>query len=70
VSDFFFMLSPESQREEADRMLATHFESVARFASPKAMPPLPVLGVPGWHPDTASEAFYDRVDYFQSKPKR
>src|SRR4051794_35940447 len=51
VSDFFFMLSPDSQREEADRMAAAHFESVARFASPKSMPPLPVLGVPGWHED-------------------
>jgi len=70
VSDFFFMLSPESQREEADRMVAAHFENRTRFASAKVMPPLPVLGVPGWHADTAIEAFYDRADYFRSKPKR
>lgn len=70
VSDFFLMLSPESQREEADRMVAAHFESVARFASPKSMAPMPALGVPGWHPDTATEAFYDRADYFHSKPRK
>jgi hypothetical protein len=70
VSDFFFMLSPESQREEADRMAAAHFEVRARFASPKSMAPLPVLGVPGWHPRTASEAFYDEAAYFQSKTRR
>ena len=69
VGDFFFMLSPGTQRAEADRMVAAHFESRARFASPKAMPPLPVLGVPGWHADTASEAFYDRSSYFRSKPR-
>jgi Protein of unknown function (DUF3025). len=69
VTDFFFMLSGESQREEADRMVAAHFESRARFASAKALPPLPVLGVPGWHGDTQDEAFYDIASYFRSKPR-
>jgi hypothetical protein len=70
VSDFFFMLSPESQREEADRMAAAHFASRARFSSPKSMAPMPVLGVPGWHPRTQTEAFYDEDSYFRSKPRR
>lgn len=70
VGDFFFMLSPESQREEADRMVAAHFSSVAKFASPKMMAPLPVLGVPGWHRDNGDAAFYDRADYFRSKPRQ
>ena len=69
VSDFFFMLSPESQREEADRMVAAHFESRTRFASAKALAPLPVLGVPGWHRDAQGEAFYDIASYFRSKPR-
>lgn len=69
VGDFFFMLSPESQREEADRMVAAHFSSVAKFASPKMMAPLPVLGVPGWHRDNGVEAFYDQASYFRSKPR-
>jgi hypothetical protein len=51
-------------------MAAAHFEVRARFASPKSMAPLPVLGVPGWHPRTASEAFYDEAAYFQSKTRR
>jgi hypothetical protein len=70
VGEFFFMLSPESQREEADRMVAAHFSSVARFASPKMMAPLPVLGVPGWHRDNADASFYDLSAYFRSKPKK
>ena len=28
---------------------------------------VPVLGVPGWHPDTATEAFYDDPSHFRSK---
>lgn len=69
VSDFFFMLPPESQLEEADRLVAGHFASRARFASPKAMAPMPVLGVPGWHFGAQDEAFYDDAQHFRSKPK-
>jgi len=69
VSDFFLMLSPESQREEADRLVAAHFADRKRFASAKSMAPMPVLGVPGWHPETANESFYDLAAYFRSKPR-
>jgi hypothetical protein len=31
------------------------------------MAPMPVLGVPGWHPDTQREAFYDDASHFRSK---
>ena len=48
-----------------DRALATHFKDRARFARPKAMAPMPVLGIPGWHPGTADEAFYDDRSHFR-----
>lgn len=64
---FFAMLPPEAQVAEADRLLAGHFAQRARFASPRSMAPLPVLGIPGWHPGTASEAFYDDADHFRRK---
>jgi hypothetical protein len=67
VSDFFFMLSPESQLEEADKLVANHFASRARFASPKTMAPMPVLGVPGWHNAAQDESFYSDPDHFRSK---
>jgi hypothetical protein len=40
------------RRSTADRRraLVTHFKDRSRFASPKAMAPMPVLGIPGWHP--------------------
>lgn len=69
VSDFFFMLSIESQLEEADKMVSNHFASRARFVSPKTMAPMPVLGVPGWHFAEQDEVFYDDPAHFRSKPR-
>jgi len=70
ISEFFFMLSRESQLEEADKLVAGHFASRARFASPRSMAPMPVLGVPGWHFAEQDEAFYDDADHFRSKPRK
>ena len=67
VSELFFMLAPESQLEEADKLVSDHFASRARFASPKSMAPMPVLGVPGWHFAPQDEAFYDDDRHFRSK---
>ncbi len=67
VGDFFFMLDCESQLAEVDQLLSRHFADRVRFASPKAMAPMPVLGVPGWHPDTGRESFYDDPVHFRAK---
>ncbi len=67
VGDFFFMSSPESRLVAVDEMLAGHFSRRARFQSPKAMAPMPVMGVPGWHPQTSEESFYDDQDHFRGK---
>lgn len=55
---------------DADRLLAAHFGDRARFRSPKAMAPMPVLGVPGWDERNSREAFYDDDDHFRSKIAR
>jgi hypothetical protein len=65
VGDLFAMLPPETQVAQADTLLAAHFGVRARFSSPKAMPPLPVLGIPGWYHDTDREAYYDDRDHFR-----
>ena len=67
VDDFYFMLPADSQAAQADALLAAHFANRARFHSPKAMAPMPVCGVPGWHPDTQREGFYDDPDHFRSR---
>ena len=51
-----------------DERLAEHFADAANFPSPRSMAPLPVLGVPGWHPSTQSESFYEDPSYFRSRP--
>ena len=61
-------LPPDAElASTADRALATHFADRARFASPKSMAPMPVLGVPGWHSGTESESFYDDRSHFRSR---
>jgi hypothetical protein len=68
VDELFFVLPVEAQVARVDAAAAAHFANRMRFASPRAMPPLPVLGIPGWHPDTARESFYDDARYFQGLP--
>jgi hypothetical protein len=70
VDELFFMLPMESQVSHADALVAAHFSSRAKFHSPKAMAPMPVLGVPGWHFAAQDEAFYDDPKHFRSKGAR
>jgi hypothetical protein len=50
-----------------DTALAAHFADRSRVATPRAMAPIPVLGIPGWHQQTAEEAFYDDRSHFRPK---
>ncbi len=70
VNDLFFMLPLETQMAQADALLAAHFANRGRYASPKMMAPMPVLGVPGWHADSDREVFYDDERHFRSKDAR
>jgi hypothetical protein len=58
------------QLPQVDRLVAAHFSDRARFPSPKAMAPMPVLGIPAWHPGTDREAYYDDAMHFRSKGAR
>lgn len=61
-------LPPDAMlRAIVDARLSEHFADRARFASPRAMAPMPVLGIPGWHPGTAREDFYDDRSHFRGK---
>ena len=70
VDDLFAMLPPEAQVARVDALLAAHFAHRPRFATPRTMAPLPVLGIPGWHPGTDSESFYDDTDHFRPKTEK
>ncbi len=70
VDELFFMLPIDVQVVQADALVAAHFAHRAKFPSPKAMAPMPVLGVPGWHFAPQDEAFYDDPEHFRSKGVR
>ena len=67
VDHAFIGLPLPEQLRQADELLARHFSDRAKFPSPRAMPPMPVLGIPGWHEGTATESFYDDASHFRSK---
>lgn len=70
VDEFFHMLPVEAQVARADELVARHFASRARFASPKSMAPMPILGVPGWHFAAQDEAFYSDPVHFRAQRPR
>lgn len=67
VDESFLRLAAGEQLMRTDELLAAHFSDRGKFPSPKAMAPMPVLGVPGWHPATDTESFYDDPAHFRSK---
>jgi hypothetical protein len=67
VDESILALPLQDQVREADRLLAAHFADRSLFRSPKLMAPMPVLGVPGWHPDTSRESYYDDPVHFRKK---
>lgn len=59
---------PEVLRSTADAFVAQSVAEAQEAASALAHAPLPVLGLPGWHPDGGRESFYDDHAYF--RPRR
>ena len=37
-------------------------------SSPRDLPPLPIMGYPGWYPENDDPAFYDDARYFRERP--
>jgi len=69
VDPLFHLLPVEVQVPRADELAARFFESRVRFASPRSLAPLPVLGAPGWHFADQDEAFYSDEKYFRPKAR-
>jgi Protein of unknown function (DUF3025) len=60
--------SSERRLAEIDARAAEHFRGTGALASTRGLPPLPVLGVPGWDPANEREGYYD--DASQFRPRR
>jgi len=64
----FFSQALSEQRLQADQWLSTQIDAEA-IATPGVLPPLPVLGIPGWWPQQDS-AFYEDTRHFRPKRQR
>ena len=53
------------QISELDERAAAYFCGAQALASTRGLPPLPVLGVPGWEPANEHEAYYDDTAHFR-----
>ena len=62
VTGEHFAHEPARQLESIDALAAA---AVLSMTTPRALSPLPVLGVPGWWPDNEDPAFYDNAAYFR-----
>jgi hypothetical protein len=54
-----------SLHRHVDRLTALHLTDPEHLRVPRALAPLPVLGVPGWHRENEEESFYLNTDYFR-----
>lgn len=68
-----FVTSPRTLLALPDAALLAHADAAAarwigaleEAATPACLQPLPVFGLPGWHPGTDSAAFYEDTRYFR-----
>lgn len=58
-------MAMDAQLQWIDEELARIFSEGMLYQKPKDLNPFPVLGMPGWLPVNAEEAFYDDVGYFR-----
>jgi hypothetical protein len=61
----FCALSDAAQIERVDRLTADVVAHCDRLASPRDLAPVPVLGIPGWSPQSEHESFYEDRQYFR-----
>ncbi|QPG04822.1 DUF3025 domain-containing protein [Salinimonas marina] len=67
VDDNFAHLSAFEQTQHLDQALLRRIRQLDDFNPPRLMPPLPLLGVPGWWTGQ-TEQFYRNTDYFRPLP--
>jgi DUF3025 family protein len=68
VGEDFFSETPERQLARMDARAAAYFADPQALVSTKTLPPLPILGIPGWDPQNGCAGYYD--DTAQFRPAR
>jgi DUF3025 family protein len=49
-----------------DRLSAYLISQPETLHAPSSLAPVPVLGIPGWSPQSAHESFYEDHSYFRA----
>lgn len=62
----FWRWPAAQQTVHIDETLTAMLQRPETLHSPRALQPLPLLGIPGWHAQTHDARFYDNRDYFRS----
>jgi hypothetical protein len=65
VDEDYFALLLAERLAYIDQQLAAIFETGERYTQPRDLNPFPILGMPGWDPANADEAYYDNTAYFR-----
>ena len=55
----------EAELAMLDERAAAYFATEDALASTRSLPPLPVLGIPGWTPENENPGYYDDTDHFR-----
>ena len=66
VDATFFSKTMHEQIKWIDEQSATVFINDRHYRSPRALAPLPILGLPGWDPCNELESYYNNTSYFRS----
>jgi hypothetical protein len=66
----FLEVSLARQLSRLDASAADYFSRRQALASTRSLPPLPILGVPGWEPGNAFEEYYDDSAQFRPRKSR
>lgn len=68
VHEGFLTLPLASQLRQVDGLAAKRLADEKVTSAPADFPPVPILGVPGWHAGNEVAAYYDNESYF--RPRR
>ena len=66
VEPGFGTLAYAHQLEHVDRVSAHLISQPEALHAPSSLAPVPVLGIPGWSPQSAHESFYEDHSYFRT----
>ena len=65
VDDTLIKQTNQQQLDWIDSQLAGLFSDGTTYTKPKDLRPFPLLGLPGWDSNNASEEYYDNQHYFR-----